>query len=160
MAAVAEIPQLIDGGDQVGAQGVQVDITHQFKPIEIILADDRFEPVLEKMAMAFVPQIERDGIPGKQALHHSADRSGAGPQQQVKVIGDEHPRVTGGGGLGENRPEPRDEIVTVPIVGEYLSSLDTAADDVVQSAGCVYAGLSGHGEEGREKWRQMQLILL
>jgi hypothetical protein len=41
--------------------------------------------------------------------------------------------------------QPLEHILPIPIIYEYLSTLDATDHDVMQDTGCVKAGLSWHG---------------
>ncbi len=41
--------------------------------------------------------------------------------------------------------QPSEHILPIPIIYEYLSTLDSTDHDVMQDTGCVKAGLSWHG---------------
>lgn len=114
-----------------------MDIPDQFQQIKLLLAKDRFVSVLEKMPVA---TVERDRISGQQPTHDRRDRGGAGVQQKVEVVGNQGPGKTAGRGIDKDSGKTGDEFIPVRIVGKYLAPLDTAADDVVQGAGSVYAG--------------------
>ena len=50
--------------------------------------------------------FERHGLSAQQPLHDGLDRRGAGPQQQMEVVGDQRPSVTSGWGAGAAGSRP------------------------------------------------------
>ena len=63
----------------------------------------------------------------------------------MSVILDENPCVTGRFSLGQEFCQAVQEILSIPVVYEYLSTLDSPDHDVVQDTGRVQASLSWHG---------------
>ena len=63
-----------------GPQGVEVDIANEFQKVGVFFADNRFAPVLEQMATAFMAIVEIDSVPCHQAAHNLAQRSVARPE--------------------------------------------------------------------------------
>jgi hypothetical protein len=54
-----------------------VNIADQLKEIRLFLAEDRFIPILEKVAMSPVPAVVSDGVAGEKSSHHRGDRNPA-----------------------------------------------------------------------------------
>ncbi len=63
-----------------------MDISCQFQEIGIVLTDDGFISVLEKMATSFVPQVKSDHIPGEKLLHAPGNGLAASSSQEMKMI--------------------------------------------------------------------------
>jgi hypothetical protein len=40
-----------------------MDVTYQFQQVRVLFAQDGFVPVLEKVAVAMVPEVIADGLP-------------------------------------------------------------------------------------------------
>ncbi|MCU0605300.1 MAG: hypothetical protein MUC33_21880 [Desulfobacterales bacterium] len=83
----------------------------------------------------------------RQPLHHLRQGYPAGFHQQVEVIAHQRPSQAARFGFAGKRAEPVQEIVPIEIVLENTVACDSSRHDVMQRAGGVYAGLSGHGEE-------------
>ena len=62
----------------------------------------------------------------------------------MEMVGNQSPGIAVGRCLDQDGAQPGDEIIPVRIIGKYGAALNATADDVVQGAGRVYAGLSGH----------------
>ena len=60
------------------------------------------------------------------------------------MVGDQSPRVATGFGLLENIYQPVNKIMSILVVNEDLTAFDAANNNVVQGAGRVNTGLSGH----------------
>jgi hypothetical protein len=112
-----------------------MDIPHQFEQVGILLAQNRFVPVLEQMAMALMAAVETDGVSGQKPAHNGGKGGTAGSQQQMKMVGDQCPRVTNRFGVLNNGTQPIEKIISVLIVQEYVTAFDTTHDYVVQGAG-------------------------
>ena len=122
-----------------------MDISDQLQQIRLLLAKNRFVSILEKVPVTVVTTVEKNGIAGQQPSHDRRERGGAGLQQEVEMVGNQRPGKAASGGVDQDGVEARDEFIPIRIVGKYLPTFDSAADDVVQGAGSVYAGLAGHG---------------
>jgi hypothetical protein len=97
--------------------------------------------------MSAVATVKPDGMASRKPLHHGGDRGGASSPQQVKMIGNQSPRLTNGSGKFYNVAQPFDETVPILIVDKYLTALDAPHDYMMQGAGNLYTGLSGHGKK-------------
>jgi hypothetical protein len=62
---------------------------HFLRPpsINLFLTHNRFEAVLEKLAMSGVPSIESDDIAGQQPAHEIGQRDITGSEKKVGVVG-------------------------------------------------------------------------
>jgi hypothetical protein len=69
----------------------------------------------------------------------------AGSQQQMKMIGDQRPRVTDRCGMLDHGSQPIQKVVAVLIVQVFFEAFDATHYYVVQGTGGVDAGLSKHG---------------
>ena len=50
---------------------IQMDVTHEFSEIGVLLADNGLVAILEQVAIPLVPPIEVDGMAGEQASHEA-----------------------------------------------------------------------------------------
>ncbi len=62
----------------------------------------------------------------------------------MKVIWYQCPGIALGFGLLHQITKSSHEILAIRIVSEYLAPLYPPGNNMVQGAGCVYSGLSGH----------------
>ena len=125
-----------------------MDIAHQLQKIAVLLTKDGFVPVLKQVPPAAMAAVVAGGVPGQQTPHHGGDGNAAGAQQKMKMVGYQGPSVADGLSLFNNSAQPVEKIVPIMIVGKDVAPLDTANDDVMQSAGGVSAGLAGHEGKG------------
>ena len=88
-----------------------------------------------------MPSIEAARVATKQSAHDGGDGGVAGAQQQMKMIGDQGPGITGGLGFNQNRSQPFDEIIAVGIGPKYFPTLDSTAYDVMQGTGTAFRGM-------------------
>ena len=91
-----------------------------------------------------VSSIEIYRMAGRQLTHLGGYRIAAGAQQQMEMIGDRRPGKATGFRLFQDLAQPIDKIVTILIIFENFSTLDTANNNMVQGSGGVYPRLSGH----------------
>ena len=91
---------------------------------------------------------------GQQPPHKGGDWGSAGLQQQMKMVGNQRPRVTDGCGTFNEGAYSFQEIVPVLIVPEYVPSFDAPHNHMVEGAGSVYARLSGHGNAVNVCWEK------
>jgi hypothetical protein len=116
-----------------------MDVAHQLQQIGILLAEDGFITVLEKMPAAPVAPVEAHHIPGEQPLHDSRYRHIPGPQQQMEMVRHEGPGITGGPRLSENLTEPAEKILPVRVI-----PVNPTADNMLQRSGGINAGSARH----------------
>ena len=117
-----------------------MDVAHQLQQIDILLAEDGFITVLEKMPAAPVAPVEAYRMPGRQPLHDSRYRHISGPQQQVEVVRHEGPGVSGGSRLSENRTEPADKVLPVRVIPVNTAALNPTTDNMLQRSDGINAG--------------------
>ena len=79
-----------------------MNVPDQLQQICIFLTKNGFITILEKMPMAGVPAIMRDGIPGKKPSHYRRYGYSTGSEKQMEMIGHERPRIAGGIGFCQN----------------------------------------------------------
>jgi hypothetical protein len=115
-----------------GAQGIEMDITHQFKKIRVFLTQYRFKTVLKKMASANMPTVEIQSMSGKKSLHYCGDGNAGGSKKQMKVIGHQRPCITFGLGILQNTFKAFQEFIPILIVLKNNPVFYAPGDDVVQ----------------------------
>ena len=114
-------------------------VADQFGQVGVLLTEDRFVPVLEKVPVAPVALVKRHGMAGHQPAHHGGYGCFAGSQQQVKVIIHQRPGKAPGLGFNQNARQPLDEILPVRVVAEDDALLDPPGGYVMQRPGSINA---------------------
>jgi hypothetical protein len=83
-------------------------------------------------------------LAGSGGFTSASDRNVSGSQQQVEVLGQQGPSVTGAVGVTQGHPQPLDEIVAAGIAPKNLAALDASANDMVQGTGCIDVCFAWH----------------
>ena len=118
MAAVAITLEFFKVGDELCTQRVEVNITDQLQQIRLLLAKDRFIPVLKQMAVPLVPAIMGHRITGKQPAHDRGDWNRASDQQQVEMVRNQRPSKTRCCRFSKDISQPSEKIVTIFVILE------------------------------------------
>lgn len=142
--------RMIEGGHvrhKPGPQGVEMNVPDELEEVAVLLANDRFVTVLEKMTDALVTTIEADSIPRQQTAHERSERALIGTKKEVKMIGDEGPGQTVGPGLLEQSRKPVNKGLPIMIIDKDRGFFDAPDDDMLQNTGDVQAGFSWHAEK-------------
>jgi hypothetical protein len=121
-----------------------MDVSHQLQQVRLLMAEDRFVPIMKNLADPSMPPVESSGISAQQPLHDGLDRRATGPQQQMEMVVNPRPTVTNPLGFFQHTPKTTNELLSITIVSENLPALDSPADDVVQRPRCVDALSSRH----------------
>jgi hypothetical protein len=121
-------------------QRIQVKVANQLLEVCVLLANDGFVAVLEKMAVASVPAVEADHVAGQQPSHHRSDGNLAGARKKVGVIWQECPGIAGGFRLQKKISQTLEKILSVLGISEDLSALDPPDHDMVKNTGSIKAG--------------------
>jgi hypothetical protein len=114
-----------------------MNVSDEFPKVSILLAKDRLVPVLEKMPVTPVAQIEGDRISRQKPAHQSGDWSSSCSQEEVKMIGEESPSIAGCFCSLEVGGKPLQEIIAVIIIEEDLAPINPTTDDMVKSSGDI-----------------------
>lgn len=87
--------------------------------------------------------IKAHSIASKEPSHHCSKGSNSRSKQKMGVVRDEHPRITVRLSLRQEFCQAIEEIPSIPVVYEYLSTLYPPDHDVMQHTGrlsaCGYA---------------------
>ena len=145
MPAIWVSIQFFKPGNNAGTDRVQVNIPDKFLQIGIFLADNGFVTILKQLAVALVAVIKTDGVTREEPSHHRGKGCQTRSEKKMGMIRDEYPCVTGRLGLGQEFSQPIEHILPIPIIYEYLSTLNPTDHDVMQDTRCVKASLSWHG---------------
>src|SRR5512139_542104 len=125
--------------DDSRPQRIQVKVTNQLLEVCVLLANDGFVAVLEKMAVASVPAVEADHIAGQQPSHHRSDGNLVGAHKKVGVVWQECPGIAGGFRLQKKISQTLEKILSVLGISEDLSALDPPDHDMVKNTGSIKA---------------------
>ena len=66
-------------GDDLGPEGVQVEVADQFQEVRLLFDHDGLVPILEEVAHAVVPAVEGPSVPREERPHHAAQGAVARP---------------------------------------------------------------------------------
>jgi hypothetical protein len=122
-----------------------MEIAHQLQQVGILLAQDGFITVLEKMAAPSVATVEAHRVSSEQAPHDNRYRYIPGSEQQVEMVRQECPGVTGGSGLAENWSESVEKILPIRVITINASAFNPTTDNMMQRSGSIDAGFTRHG---------------
>lgn len=114
-----------------------MNIADKFLQINILLTKNRFIPVLEKVSAPAVAAVMPHRIAGQQSAHDSGHRDITGPEQKMKMIGNQYPGKASGLGLDHQLSESIDKILTILIIAEYLATLNASGNDIMHCSGRV-----------------------
>ena len=92
------------------------------------------------MTVPVVSAIIGHRITGEQPAQYRGDRNSARYQQQVEMVRDQRLSKARCCRFAKDITQPSDKIVAIRIILKYLSPLDSAADDMVQSTREVDTG--------------------
>jgi hypothetical protein len=130
--------------DDSRSKGIEMNVTDEFRQIGVFLAENGFVPILKELAVAAMPFVKRDRMTGKETGHHRVEGDCTGLHQDMGVVTEKRPRVTGSVCLVQYLPHPLDKTVLIDLITEDQSPLDAADDDVVEDAGGVETSMTGH----------------
>jgi hypothetical protein len=92
--------------------------------------------------VALVPSIKTDGVARKESSHYRRKGDSSGSKPEMGVIWHEHPCVTVRFSLRQEFRQSIKEILAIPIVEKYLSTLCPPDHDMVQNTGYIQADFS------------------
>ena len=116
-----------------------MDVADQLQQIGLFLAEDGFVSVLKQMPASFMTAVEAHRISGQQTAHDCTHRNIAGPHQKVEMIWHQGKGIAGSSGLQQNGTQSFQKIIPVLVILEDTAPFDPPADDVMQSARCIYS---------------------
>ena len=137
-----------------------MNVTDEFDEIGVFLAENRLIAVLEELTVTVMSLIEDDRVTGEEAGHDRMEGNRARLQEQMGVIAEERPCVTGGVGVGEYLLHSFDKAVLVDIITEDQSPLDAADNDMVEHAFGVETAMAGHGQSYQTENRPVKSYLV
>jgi hypothetical protein len=74
----------------------------------------------------------------------------------MNMVGDQGPGITGGGGFLKDSPETNEEVLVILRTLEDRVSVNPSDNDMMESAGCINASFSGHGQVWHE-YKEMSI---
>ncbi len=83
--------------------------------------------------------VEAGRVAGQKPTHDIGYRHHACSEKQVEMVGNQSPSIARSLRLRQNPREPFQEIISIPIIGEYLPSADPPSDHVLKCIGCIYS---------------------
>ncbi len=114
---------LIHVGYNASAQGIEMDVTHQFEQIGIFLTQCGFIPVLKKMARSVVSPLMGYRITDQKPSHQSRNRYDSGSEQHVKVVVQYRPCQAPDSGTCQKGIQSVQKISSVIIIQEDLPAV-------------------------------------
>lgn len=123
--------QFLDPRHYTGPNRIEVNIAHQLLEVGVFLTNYGFISILKKMAVASVAEVKADSVSRKEPCHDGCKGNESCPKEEMGVVGDEHPCVTGSFTWREEFGEALKEILPIPVVYENISALDTSDHDMV-----------------------------
>jgi hypothetical protein len=94
--------------------------------------------------MTTVTTVETNRITGQKPPHYRRQRDQSCSQQQMRMIGDQHPCVTRRSGLVEQMAQSIQEVIPIRIILKYLSPFDPSQHNVVQGTRAIQTTLTRH----------------
>lgn len=131
MPAPRVVIQRIQTRHQSGTKRIEVNVAYQFKKIGLFFADDGLVAVLEQVAGSFMPKVEIDGVPGKEATHETRKLHTVTPQQQMEMVRYQRPCIAIGCSVDQQPAKPVDKTSAIIIVEKYFCSFDPTDDDML-----------------------------
>jgi len=117
-----------------------MNIANQFPQIGIFLTDNRFVPILKKLAVTFVPAVEADRVSSKESSHQPGKWYPTSAKKKMSMVRHQNPRIASGFRLRNKHGEAPQKILVIFRVHEYLTTLYPPDHDVVQHTGRIKTG--------------------
>lgn len=130
--------------NDAGTDAIEMDVADQLQEVGVFLTEKRLVAVLEEMPGAPVSSVELLGVAGQYPSHDGCKGNTTASEQKMRVILEEHPCVTGRGGLAQNERKTGDEVLMILRISEDRGSFNAPDDDMVDGSGCIDAALSRH----------------
>jgi hypothetical protein len=64
----------------------------------------------------------------------------------MEMVVNQGPGKAWGLSFRDHPTEPSHKVISIRIIGKYVTALDAAADDVLQRSGCINAGFSRYAD--------------
>jgi hypothetical protein len=104
--------------DDLGAEGIQMEVADQFQEVRLLLHHDGLVPVLEEVPDALMAAVEGPGVAGEQRPHAPGQGAGPRPNEEVRMIREERPGIDGEGAGCRQRGQAGHELGAVGVVPE------------------------------------------
>ena len=99
------------------------------------------------MTTALMPFIVGNGIACQQTTHKGGKGNPARAQQQMKMVGNQSPGVTGRICFRQQGMKPLQKVPAIVIITKYFVPFDASDNDVMNKVGNIEAWLSWHEKE-------------
>jgi len=113
------------------SQWIEMDVTHEFLEVGILLADDGLVAVLKQVPDPSMPMIEGDGVPSQKPPHEGWEPARTAPEEEVRMVREQRPGVDGGPGRPADIPESSHESGPVDIVADNRPTFQAADDNMM-----------------------------
>jgi hypothetical protein len=81
-----EAIEVREGGKNVRAEGVKMDVADEFFEVDVFLTDDGLVAVLEELAGATVAAVKGNDIASEKSAHQEGNAQRAAPKKEVGMI--------------------------------------------------------------------------
>jgi len=125
---------------------IQVEVADEFQEIGLLLHHDGLVPVLEQVAHPSMAAVEGPRVAGEQGAHTARERPLPRPDEEVRMGGEERPRVDREAGRVDQGHQPADEVCPVQVGAEDRPALESSHHHVLEDPGSIEARLAGHLE--------------
>jgi hypothetical protein len=133
------------GFHQLHPQWVEVDVANQLEQIRLLLHEDGFVPVLEKVADPAMAPVEGARVASEEDPHGAGERSGSCADEEVGVIWEQGPGEDLKSCACTDRLEPDEKVLPVPVVLENHLPVEAPDHHVVEGPGKIKARPARHG---------------
>jgi len=121
-----------------------MNVGDKLQEIGFLLAKNGLITVLEKMTVPVMSPIEPYRVTSQKAAHDGGDWNVSGAQKKMHMIGHQCPCVASCLRLLQETGNPRNEIVTVLVIGKDPLPFNSSNNNVMQCARGVDASLARH----------------
>jgi hypothetical protein len=122
-------------------------VPDQFFEVDLFLADDGLVTVLEKLTCTVMTTVEGHDISSQEFTHEESKAQRPASQKEVSMIRQECPRIACRLCLGEKGGKPINEVQSIRVGAENVSTLNSPYHDVVKDTGCIETGSSRHAND-------------
>ena len=129
--------QLFKSGNNLGSHRVQVNVPNQGKKIVVLIAENGFITVLEKVAGPLVASVEILGVPRKKFPHDRGNAVFPALEENMDMVVHEDPCVYGAFAIAHCLAEALQKSGLVLVVFKDCGLVDTPDHDVVKGTGDI-----------------------
>ena len=121
-----------------------MNVSNKLQKIRLILAQNGFVAILEKMPPTPVTFVEGNCITGQQPAHHIGNGNRAGLEEKMKMIGNQCPGETARLGFIQKLSQTIRKSFPVDIVAKNLPLRNPSGYHMMQRTWRIYPSLAGH----------------